>query len=289
MSVPPRLLLPAIALLCWATAAPAAATSADATVAEAPIPADLRPAVVRAEFLGRQLYLHDRAAWLATDAMRADARMTALMDRLGGWITEPSALGVRVVFYSRDDAPVSLYEVDVDEGERLFDAVVGSSAPLTDAQRAQVRARTLAQAQAFGHCGEDYNTAALASLDGFRVYRMPVFSRDRVYPMGGYQRYEIDATGQKILSSRGFTRSCLDLDENSKLDKAGKGFEPVMSQVSHLLDPQPTEIHVFVSLYARQPMRVVTTTNGLSWQVARGKIVLVDTPPVAPLDKPSPP
>ena len=33
------------------------------------------------------------------------------MDRLGGWITEPSALGVRVVFHSRDDTPVSLYEI----------------------------------------------------------------------------------------------------------------------------------------------------------------------------------
>jgi len=289
MAALPRLLLPAIALLSWAMTASSAAPSAGNAVAEARIPADLRPAVVRAEFLGRQLYLHDRAAWLATDAMRADARMTALMDRLGGWITEPSALGVRVVFYSRDDTPVSLYEVDVDEGERLFDAVVGSSAPLTDAQRAQVRARTLAQAQTFGHCGEDYNTAALAALDGFRVYRMPVFNRDRVYPLGGYQRYEIDATGRKILSSRAFTRSCLELDESRKPDKPGKGFEPVMSQVTHLLDPQPTEIHVFVSLYAGLPMRVVTTTNGLTWQVARGKIVLVDTAPVAPPDKPSPP
>ncbi len=42
MSVLPRLLLPAIALLCWAPAAPAAG-AVDA-VAEAPIPAELRPA-----------------------------------------------------------------------------------------------------------------------------------------------------------------------------------------------------------------------------------------------------
>lgn len=254
-----------------------------------PVPAELQAAVTRAEFLGRQLYLHDRAAWLATDAMRADKRMTALMDRLGGWITEPSALGVRVVFHSRDDTPVSLYEIDVDESERLSDAVVGASTPLTDAQRAQVRARTLAQAQTFGHCGDDYNTAALASLDGFRVYRMPVFSRQDVYPLGGYQLYEIDATGQKILSSRRFTNRCLDLDETRKLDKAGKGSEPVMSLVSHLLDPQPTEIHVFASLYARRSMRVLTTTNGLSWRVADGKITLVDTAPVALPDAASTP
>lgn len=289
MTVLPRLLLSIALVGGLPLAVQANGAPADAPAGK-PVPAELQAAVTRAEFLGRELYLHDRAAWLATDAMRADKRMTALMDRLGGWITEPSALGVRVVFHSRDDTPVSLYEIDVDESERLSDAVVGASTPLTDAQRAQVRARTLAQAQTFGHCGDDYNTAALASLDGFRVYRMPVFSRQDVYPLGGYQLYEIDATGEKILSTRRFTNGCIDLDERRKLDKAdGRPSEPVMSLVSHLLDPQPTEIHVFASLYARQPMRVVTTTNGLSWRVVDGKITLVDTAPVAPLDATSTP
>lgn len=283
MTALPRLLLSIVLLGIVPLAVQAEPRPVDAPAVK-PVPAELQAAVTRAEFLGRELYLHDRAAWLATDAMRADERMIALMDRLGGWITEPSALGVRVVFHSRDDTPVSLYAVDVDESEHLSDAVVGASTPLTDAQRAQVRARTLAQAQAFGHCGDDYNTATLASLDGFRVYRMPVFSRRDAYPLGGYQLYEIDATGRTVLSSRRFTNRCLDLDETRKLDKAGEGFEPVMSLVTHLLDPQPTEIHVFVSLYARPPMRVVTTTNGLSWQVAHGKIALVDTAPVAPPD-----
>ena len=288
MTVLPRLLLSLALLGGVPPAVQAQSKQADAPAGK-PVPVELQAAVTRAEFLGRELYLHDRAAWLATDAMRADKRMTALMDRLGGWITEPSALGVRVVFHSRDDTPVSLYEIDVDESEHLFDAVVGASTPLTDAQRAQVRARKLAQAQTFGRCGDDYNTATLASLDGFRVYRMPVFSRQDVYPLGGYQLYEIDAAGRTILSSRGFTNRCLDLDETRKLDKAGEGFEPVMSLVSHLLDPQPTEIHVFASLYARRPMRVVTTTNSLSWQGAHGKIALVDTAPGAPLDTASTP
>ena len=114
MTVLPRRLLSLALLGIVPQAVQAKSKPADAPAVK-PVPAELQAAVTRAEFLGRELYLHDRAAWLATDAMRADKRMTALMDRLGGWITEPSALGVRVVFYSRDDTPVSLYEIDVDE------------------------------------------------------------------------------------------------------------------------------------------------------------------------------
>lgn len=287
MTVLPRLLLSIILL---GVAPLAAQSKAGEPPAGMPVPADLQPAVTRAEFLGRQLYLHDRAAWLATDAMLADKRMAALQGRLGGWITEPSALGVRVVFHSRDDAPVSLYEIDVDEGERLSDPVVGSSEPLNAAQRAQVRARALAQRQDFGRCARQYNTVALASADGFRVYLMPGFTRERVYPLGGYQSYEIDATGEKLLSSRAFANSCIDLDETRTLDDAdGKRLEPTMSVFTHLLDPQPTEIHVFVSLYARLPMMVLTTSNRLAWRVVRGKIALADIAADAPRDAPSPP
>jgi len=273
----PRLLL-SIALLCVAPLAVQAKSKPAPGPAEQPVPADLQPAVTRAEFIGRQLFLHDRAAWLATDAMLADKRMVASRDRIGGWITEPSAEGVRVIFFSRDDAPVSLYEIDVDEREHLSDPVIGASAPLTEAQRAQVRARTLAQAQDFGTCARQYNSVALASTDGFRVYMMPGFSRERVYPLGGYQLYEIDATGGKILSSRAFTNSCIDLDETRKPDKTGDGFEAVGQLFTHLLDPQPTEVQVFVSLYARQPMMILTTSNHLAWRVERGKIALLDLP-----------
>ena len=279
----PRLLLP-IALL-WLASPGHAASKESAPSAETPVPADLQAAVTRAEFLGRQLFLHDRAAWLATDAMLADKRMRPLQDRIGGWITEPSALGVRVVFFSRGDAPVSLYEIDVDEGERLSDAVVDSSRPLTDAQRAQVRARALAQAQDFGGCAPEYNTVALPSTDGFRVYMMPGFTRERVYPLGGYQLYEIDAAGETVLSSRAFTRSCIDLDETRKPDQAaGERGEPVGQLFTHLLDPQPTEIHVFVSLYARQQMMILTTPNRRAWRVVHGTIAAMELPAGAPSD-----
>ena len=73
MTVLPRLLL-SLALL---GIVPQAESKPADVPAVKPVPAELQAAVTRAEFLGRELYLHDRAAWLATDAMRADKRMTA--------------------------------------------------------------------------------------------------------------------------------------------------------------------------------------------------------------------
>ena len=45
--------------------------------------------------------------------------------------------------------------------------------------------------------------------------------------------------------------------------------------VSHLLDPVPTEIHVFWSLWAAKPIAVRTQDNKI-WMVADGKIGLLD-------------
>lgn len=69
--------LVSIALLAMLVTAPTHAQDKDDDAPQ-PIPAEMQPAVTQAEFLGRQLYLHDRAAWLATDAMLADKRMRKL-------------------------------------------------------------------------------------------------------------------------------------------------------------------------------------------------------------------
>ena len=46
--------------------------------------------------------------------------------------------------------------------------------------------------------------------------------------------------------------------------------------ITHLLDPIPTEAHVFWSLWARKPMYVATPPNGTIWVVDDGKIKLVE-------------
>lgn len=266
--------LVSIALLAMLVTAPAHAQDKDDDAPQ-PIPAEIQPAVTQAEFLGRQLYLHDRAAWLATDAMLADKRMRKLQNSVGGWLTEPTALGVRVIFIGDGDAPRRLYEIDVDEAERLSEPTLESPTPLTAEHLAQLRARNLAMSQSFMQCARKYNTVVLPSSSGMRVYLMPGFAEHGVYPLGGYHLYEIDGTGEKILSSRKFSNGCIEHHDSSK--GLPKGAKPSFGMFTHLLDPQPTEVHVFVSLHAKVPLMIMTIDNKMMWPVKSGKVELVDT------------
>jgi hypothetical protein len=240
------------------------------------IPAELQPAVTRAEFLGRQMYLHDRAAWLATDAMLAEPRMRKLRDKVRGWLTEPSAHGIRVIFIDGGAEPRRLFQIDVDESERLTEPTIEAPEPLGPDLLAQLRARRLVLEQDYLTCARRYNTVTLPSADGLRVYLMPAFARKNVYPLGGYHLFETDAAGTKILSSRKFTNGCIELDETAKDAPPRKdGFKAMGTMMfTHLLDPQPSEVHVFVSLYASQPFMLATTENEMLWEVGRGRILL---------------
>ncbi len=270
-----------LALAALTMSAPLAAqtpaqTSAVADDAPLAIPADLQPAVTRAEFLGRQMYLHDRAAWLATDAMLADPRMRGLREKIRGWLTEPSAHGIRVIFIDDGETPRRLFQIDVDEGERLTEPTIEAPEPLGPDLLAQLRARRLVLDQSFMRCAREYNSVILPSADGLRVYLMPAFARKDVYPLGGYHLFETDSAGTKILSSRKFTNGCIDLNETAKdAPPREDGFKAMGTMMfTHLLDPQPSEVHVFVSLYASQPFMLATTENEMLWEVGRGRITL---------------
>jgi hypothetical protein len=243
-------------------------------VAPKPIAADQQATVTQAEFLGRQMYLHDRAAWLATDAMLADKRMRKLKASIGGWVTEPSAHGIRVIFVSRDTAPRRLYEIDIDEAERLSEATLESPSPLTAEHLAQLRARDLVAGQSFMMCAKQYNIVVMPSAEGLRIYLMPSFAEMGVFPLGGYHRYEVDGAGGKILSSRSFTNGCIEHNDAPK--GLPKGATPSAGMFTHLLDPQPTEVHVFVSLYAKLPLMIMTVDNKTLWSVKKGDIERIE-------------
>lgn len=241
------------------------------------IPTELQAAVSRAEFLGRQMYLHDRAAWLATDAMFADQRMEALKPRLGGWVTEPTAHGIRTIFVSNDEVPVRLYEIEIDEGERLSEAMLESPEPLTAEHRAQLSAREAVRTRDMLRCAQQYNAVSMPSVDGLRVYAMPAFEREHVYPLGGYHLFRFEADGKTVAESRKFTNGCIEHDETSR--ELPDGSKAIGAMFTHLLDPQPTEVHVFVSIYAKLPLTIVTADNKSMWRVHKGKIEFLNALP----------
>ena len=65
-------------------APPAIAATHDNT-----IPTAHRESVANAEALGRLIYLHDKAAWLSTDALLAASAFQSPPGQLRGWVTQP--------------------------------------------------------------------------------------------------------------------------------------------------------------------------------------------------------
>ena len=94
-------------------------------------------------------------------------------------------------------------------------------------------------------------------------------------PFGGHHKVTLAADG--TAKARPYTRSCLDM---SVAPQAGQ--TPVGLTVSHLLDPTPTEIHVFSSLAAGVPLFVATTSNSLAWEIENGTITKFDLKTMTP-------
>lgn len=124
-------------------------------------------------------------------------------------------------------------------------------------------------ASAIEPCSKNYNSVVLPSGatpgTDWNVYLLPGTTKHNVVPIGGTYRMEID--GAKVVSQRGFTRTCIALQSEP---------EAVGLMITHLLDPIPTEVHVFWSLWAKKPIYVATPPNGTIWIVDGNKIGLVE-------------
>ena len=95
---------------------------------------------------------------------------------------------------------------------------------------------------------------------------LPQETLDEV-PLGGHYRFEV--LDGKIVDSRTFTNSCISLPTGAD----DEGNKPAGLTISHLLDPIPTEIHVFSTYAARVPIYVITSQNERIWvsEVSGGK------------------
>lgn len=239
------------------------------------IPADLQPAVAAAEHTGRLLQRLDRAAWIATDEFMGDRQARKLRKSTRGWITEPTDTGTRVSFFDASDPPGRIYAVDVASSGVVGNAEASADASFTEAQLSLIRARQAAMQQAFLACSRDYNSVVYRDGDAIRVYLMPGTTKQGVFPAGGHHLFVYDASGRTLQSQRDFTKSCIDLQGTPPSGVLEKGDRPVGMMVTHLLDPQPTEVHVFISLNSASPLYVGTTENRYLWKVEKGRISLV--------------
>lgn len=217
-----------------------------------------------AEAIGRTIHTHYRAIESVRTAIEADEAMRG-DDRVAGEIT----LGYdgRVHVTVLDDASAALYRASVSHDGVLDGPVeaLGAPAGLSPNERAASQARTTALAFDSPRCGEAYDTVVLPSSVEAQwvVFLIPRPSQG-VVRLGGSNRVETE--GDVVTAWRPYTRSCIELNPAAS---------SVGMMVTHLLDPTPTEIHVFWSLWKGKPLYVATAEDGL-WKIVDGRISAVE-------------
>lgn len=232
--------------------------------------------IVEAANLGRLIYAFDRAAWVSSDALTATIPKDQLA-RVGGYVVEPSdARTLRVTYYRGSAAAAQAFFVaDVREGKVVRKELLATPVALSANQVVLARARDVAAERArersYKSCTPlPFNTVVVPSRNGgpIAVYLLSAQQDAETYPMGGNYRVIVAPDGA-VLASRPYSVSCLSLT----VPKLRAGAKPVGFMVNHLLDPVPTEIHVFASYSLRMPVFVATPDKRV-WEVQGSEIRL---------------
>lgn len=232
-------------------------------------------AISRAAEQGRLIYAFDQAAWHSTDEMRRKIAAASLPAD-GGWVVEPHGGLLRVTYYGVDgEAIYALFEADMRGPKVVRSHIFGPNddRALTSETLALVKARQVAMQHGSGmaRCADSpFNVVVLPQGAGqpIAVYLLTPMETSGEYPFGGHYRIDVGPDGT-VTSERAFTVACLNIGARP----AGAG-DGAMAVVSHVLDPTPTEIHVFMSLWMGQPVGVVTSPKEV-WSINGDHIELI--------------
>jgi len=267
-----RILMIATALL--ASAATAAPARYQMTAGEEAI-------VVRALNRGAVIYAYDQAAWHGTDDMVT--KLPNYQNVVGGWIVDGPADTPELVFFDRNEAaPHAVYVADFKDNKLVSSRVLGAGddSHLTPERLRMISAREAAikalLASGEPRCKDKpYNSVVLPpETPGgpMLVYLLTPQTSNDSLPFGGHYLTEVSADG-KVGPFRHFTKTCAEFPIRG--DGKGKG-EADALVITHLLDPVPTEIHVFSSLSIHKRLYVLTADDR-TWRVEGGQIYLIDS------------
>jgi hypothetical protein len=230
---------------------------------------------------GTLIYYYDQAAWHGTDDMLAKVPDRS---KIGGWVVDGTPDSLEIVFYDKDEAdPHAVYVAQFHGAELVSSRVLGPNddRTLSPSRKAMVAAehsaaKTLAESGVSRCVDKPFNTVILPpETPGAPtlVYFLTPQTSNRRYPFGGHYLIPVaaDGTPGKV---RAFAKSCGELDAGKAGDKSAA------LVVSHLLDPTPTEIHVFTMFAAQLPLYVITAQNQRMWAIeapdGRAEIRILD-------------
>jgi hypothetical protein len=224
---------------------------------------------------GQLLFALDRAAWVATDDMQERVPRAQQQD-VRGFIVDRDGRDHVVIFFALEgEQAVALYRGRVGaNGVASRETFARGQRPAlspTQQRLARVRAQLAAAAPNLAMCSRSSANLAIvppATPDGpIDLYVMTPQTDLNTLPFGGHHRLTLDNAG-RITAQRAFTNGCLNMTK----PPAGEN-QPVGLMVTHLLDPIPTEIHVFSALAAQMPVYVGTRES--VWEVTGERIRFV--------------
>jgi hypothetical protein len=197
---------------------------------------------------------------------------------IAGWIAEPEGNGVTVTFYAdTGSGPAAVYRVTILGGRVVSRGVHVDPAgrpPLNPIQARMAAARAATGRLDHRPCaGEDFNVFVVqpTTADGpIDVYQISPQTRRGYYFLGGHFKTSVAADGS-IAGTRGFTNACLD----TAVAEPAAGARPAPIAITHLLDPLPQEIHVFLSIWTGHPLVVVAGDPQRLFQVTPERIAEV--------------
>jgi len=232
---------------------------------------------------GRLLFEVDRAAWVTTDDFR-ERLSQADQQLIRGWAVERDGNGYAVTYFmaGQNNVRRALYRGRV-ENRRVVSRETfrpGAGPELTPMQRRLADAFSLVSQMDVRVCGQGRPNLAVIppeSLDApMDVYVLTPQTQEGLFPFGGHSRGTFSAAGV-LLSQRTFTNSCVNLSNRpDRGAPAGETFAGI--GITHLLDPIPTEIHVFMTIWMEVPVFVSTGEPERMWNVTADRIELVDRP-----------
>lgn len=220
---------------------------------------------------GQLIYRLDRAAWVATDAIREKFKDAKELSGVRGWIVEPTIQGDAVIFYGRKgEVPFGLFVADV-SAEKVTRTVkiAEAESALTSAQIRLVKAvdsaRSAAGTGKYLRCAkEPFNSVVIPPVSPdapVEVYLLTPQTKTDFLPFGGHHKVTVAVDGK--VSARQFTNGCIEMGPL-------RGTSAVT--ITHLLDPTPTEVHTFTSLTGKTPVIVLTTSNKTVWSIENASI-----------------
>jgi hypothetical protein len=245
-----------------------------AAEASAPEDAAVQRVIVRASLM----VAYDRAAGVTSDDM-VGKLPKARRPEIGGRVVTPIGASYHVDWFGKDaKADRVIYAADVRD-KTVSNATVypdGAEPVMSEAALRLAQSLTAARAEMQRHpdwqpcTAASFNTIVLPpdGTDTISVFFLTAQVVNDEVPFGGH--YEVDvASNGHVLSARSFTKApCA----NTPRPVAQDGRTPAGLGLTHLLDPQPTEIHVFEQLALGVPLFVETTSNNAVWKVENGQI-----------------